>query len=565
MGILKVLFENNVRITKYYSKQDFSTNFLIRDLVDNYELIESYFSENYPYQKITLTEFTDHLWINLISPLEEILKDLDDELSQKLESILHLLKSINYYPLDIRTFIKNNYEVIFDEKSYPDILISHDIMDETLNDIYKVYDFYDRKVFEYIEINKLNWIIQNFKECEKYYEKNIDYFKLLMLNNSQLFEVNRFFYTFESLSVSKKPFIVEFIQSKAEEVLKEIILLVENINEDNYMFNIIPIEQINKIVLNNRYKFVDLYKLEGLKEKIKDVEQKYMKKHGKSFSFGPIDFKGIYDDYVNNFKKDNGIVYYVEISHFYSIDEKRFNSNFKPIFNRPKSLTDELAFTPGTDDYFTGSRLMNLSMEVDLRKRILYYLLGNYETKNHMYNFMLSILATIDQNEFNGESIMVDYFDSFFPTLMHIILDETQETLDIYFKSTSLIMFLISIMEMLLRRVVINRNKGSIYYSDNDFNLGDLLKTKQNNGNEYEDNILVDIFGIEFVRTLEYFLTKTNDTNIGENLRNNLMHNRNYDFKNNKNGIVLHVYYVFINLVNAILVNYWNDNLKKDN
>lgn len=563
MSILKILLENKVRITKFYEKQDFSTNILVRNLLNNYELIKSYFTENYPYKNITFKEYTDYQWIKLISPLDIVLNDLDEAMSLKLGSLLKFLKDIKFSDIEIRTYIKNNYKEIFDESFYPDEFISHDLMEETFKEIYKVYDFYPRDVFQYIESNFLNLILINFKVCEKYYEQNINYFNLLMNNNQHLFETNNFYYTFQNLSVSKKTYMVEFLSSKVEQTLKEVILLAENINVDNYISHIHPIEQISKIVYENKFKFVDLYKLEELKENLKSVEQEYMKKYGKSFSYGSIDFKEIYNDYVINFNKEDRMLYYVAITHNFSKDENKFISSFQTIFKRPKTATDYIAHSPGTDEYFSGSRLINLKIELDFKKHVLFYLLANEETKIHMYNFMCSILAEIDLKEFDGKSIMVDYFNSFYPTMMDIIIDENQESLENNFRSTSFVMFVISIIELLLRTVVINRNKETIFYSDNDFNLGGLLKTKQNNGMEYEDNLLSEIFGIEFIRTLEYLLTKTNDTNIGDNLRNNLMHNRNYEFKNMKNGIVIHTYYLFMNVINGLLVYYWNDNIKK--
>jgi len=86
--------------------------------------------------------------------------------------------------------------------------------------------------------------------------------------------------------------------------------------------------------------------------------------------------------------------------------------------------------------------------------------------------------------------------------------------------------------------------------------LGEILRTRNNNGTDFKDNQLLEIFDIETIRSLEYLLIKTNNSNIGDNIRNNLMHNSDYKFCDMTNGFISQIFFLFLCVINGIYLNY---------
>ena len=173
---------------------------------------------------------------------------------------------------------------------------------------------------------------------------------------------------------------------------------------------------------------------------------------------------------------------------------------------------------------------------------------------------MKAELAEIDKKEGEDKLELVQIFNGFYPIFLKYQHSEKKEfnsleRYDIYSNS----LFIITIIEKILRRVAITSNSKIMYYAEADSNLGDILKTKNSDGGDYVNSMLNGMFDNELICTLEYYLGKTSDLNVGKNVRNNLSHNRNIMFSKLTPNLSMRVFYLFLSIVNAIYASYINN------
>lgn len=549
---------------KYYGKGDLSTNLILSKIDADKDKILSHFNDSYDNDNIDINIFIDYIWIHYVLGFEEVLDEIKNNESFIL--MFDKLKQINFDIKNVNSFIKNEYKNILNKENCKNKLYCFDLLDFTIETIYKYFDYFDREVFEYIEKNLAYLIVRKIEVCENYYNRNPKYFIDIfeLENNKHLFEVQNINNTFENLSKSKKEYIKSLLYQKAEEALKSVIKLAEEINEDNYLENFTWIERVLDLIKNNNFKFLELYKIDELEEKLKITSEKYFKKHGKQFSFGPINLKEMFDTFKERIKTENSFLTYLGLTHSYKKEYDKIVSNFVSIYNSEPAITDIIASVSGTDDYFLSSRLMHLNFYIQLHVSMIYMLLNDDETEDFIFRMLVTQLNDIDTNEAEGKLELVSYFKGLYPTLKESILGQEKDYDETYkFKAISVSMVLISLIEKILRRVAINLSSNIRYYSIDDLNLGSLLRTKNSNGTDFKENTLLTVLDIELIRTLEYTLIKTHDTNIGMNIRNNLMHNRNIKFSELTNGFSAHIFLMFLSTVNGIYANYINHNMKQ--
>src|SRR5690554_216899 len=548
---------------KYYGKGDLSTNLILSKIDADKDKILSHFNDSYDNDNIDINIFIDYMWIHYVLGFEEVLDEIKNNESFIL--MFDKLKQINFDIKNVNSFIKNEYKNILNKENYKNKLYYFDLIDFTIEIIYKYFDYFDREVFEYIEKDFAYLIVRKIEVCENYYNRSPKYFPDIfeLENNKYLFEVQNINNTFENLSKSKKEYIKSLLYQKAEEALKSIIKLAEEINEDNYLENFTWIERVLDLIKNNNFNFLELYQIDKLEDKLKITSEKYFKKHGKQFKSESINLKEMFDTFKKLTNSGDPFLAFLGLTHSYKKGYDKMVSNFVPIYNNEPAITDIIASVSGTDDYFLPSRLIHLNIYVQIYIPMIYMILNDDETEDIIFRMLVTQLNDIDTHEAEGKLELVNYFKGLYPTLKESILGQEKDYDETYkFKAISVSMVLISLIEKILRRVAINLSSNIRYYSINDLNLGSLLRTKNSNGTDFTENTLLTVLDLELIKTLEYTLIKTHDTKIGMNMRNNLMHNRNIKFSDLTNGFSAHIFLMFLSTVNGIYANYINHNMK---
>lgn len=552
---------------KFYGQSDYSTGYIVKELLDNSGRIFKYFGDKDYLTINNLDDYIDYVWINNIRLFESIENKVVDEMKNDFHKLIEFINGLKISREKILTYLKQNYHDVFDESSYSkDNNIFHDVIKEAVNTIFTYHDYFDVDIYEFIETRFAYIIVNDIISCEKFYQKYPERFSKMfdLADNQHFFDVRNFHNTFNSLSKSKKKFVKDLLYSKTQLILKVVIELAEQINEDNYLENSHYIDQILLLIKTNSFNFIEQYKFDELQDKIKDASARYFKKHGHEFKTGPIDFKDLLDKIKVELNSDMSFFSFLSLTHHINKDEKRLISNLIQVFNAEKSLTDLIASSPNTDEYFTQSRLMGLHFHIEIYSKVLYLMLVNDELQIIIKSHINTILHDIDKNEGDEKLELVSSFDGMFGTF----INNVKNTKEIYtnqerYECYSLSMFIVSLIEKILRKITIKRSITQRYYAEDDLNLGDILRTSNNNGTKYE-NILNSILDYELIRVLEFKLAKTHDSNIGENIRNNLMHNRNIAFSDMSNGFLIHVFYLFLSVINGIYSSYLNHNMKME-
>lgn len=552
---------------KFYGQTDYSIGYIVKELLDNKSKIFEYFQSKDTISINKLDDYIDYVWINNIKLFKSIESKVVEELKNDFHELIEYINSFKFTREKILNYLKENYDYVFDENNYrKDIHIFYEVINEAVNTIYTYHDFFDIDIYDFIE-NRFAYIIVNdIISCENFYQKHPERFSKMfdLADNQHFFDIRNFHNTFNSLSKSKKKFVKDLLYSKTQLILKKVIKLAEQINEDNYLENSHYIDQIILLVKTNSFNFIEQYKFDELQDKIKDASAKYFKKHGHEFKTGPIDLKDLLERMKIELNSDMSFFSFLSLTHHTNKNEKRLTSNLIQVFNVEKSLTDMIASSPNTDEYFTQSRLMSLHFHIEIYCRVLYLMLVNDDLLIIIKNHMNIILHDIDKNEGDGKLELASSIEGMFDSFMNNVKNPREVYTDKEkYECYSLSMFLVSLIEKILRKVTINRSFTQRYYADDDLNLGDILRTSNNNGTKYE-NVLNGILDYELIRVLEFKLAKTHDSNIGENLRNNLMHNRNINFSDISNGILIQVFYLFLSVINGIYSSYLNHNMKMD-
>lgn len=550
---------------KFYGQSDYSTGYIVKELLDNKSKIFEHFRNKNSMVINNLDDYIDYVWINNIKLFESIESKVVDEMKNDFHELIEYINIFKFTKEKILNYLKTNYHYVFDEMNYSkDIHVFHEVVKEAVNTIYTYHDYFDVVMYDFIETRFAYIIVNDIISCEKFYQKYPERFSKIfdLKDNQHFFDVRNFHNTFNSLSKSKKKFVKDLIYSKTQSILKVVIKLAEQIDEDNYLENSHYIDQIILLIKTNSFNFIEQYKIDELQDKIKDASAKYFKKHGHEFKTGPIDLKDLLERMKVELKSDMSFFSFLSLTHHMNKNEKKLTSNLIQVFNVEKSLTDMIASSPNTDEYFTQSRLMGLHFHIEIYCRVLYLMLVNDELQLIIKCHINMILQDIDKNEGDEKLDLVSSFEGMFESFM----SNVKNSKEVYtnkerYECYSLSMFLVSLIEKILRKVTINRSLTQRYYAEDDLSLGDILRTSNNNGTKYE-NILDGILDYELIRVLEFKLAKTHDTNIGENIRNNLMHNRNITFSDISNGFLIQVFYLFLSVINGIYSSYLNHNMK---
>ena len=153
------------------------------------------------------------------------------------------------------------------------------------------------------------------------------------------------------------------------------------------------------------------------------------------------------------------------------------------------------------------------------------------EENDLLYDFemMVNMLLTIKANSSSGEAVLTPL-------------------------CYSASMFMCGFLEKMLRMTYEYEARGKKYFSTDRATLGQLL----NETNSY----MVNIFGIDHIRNLMFYIGTVGDKQIGKNLRNALAHLTGNIEKQLTIGFVAQIMWIFTDIVNSVFGYYLIDHLE---
>ncbi|PAF55095.1 hypothetical protein CJF60_00180 [Mycoplasmopsis agassizii] len=83
---------------------------------------------------------------------------------------------------------------------------------------------------------------------------------------------------------------------------------------------------------------------------------------------------------------------------------------------------------------------------------------------------------------------------------------------------------------------------------------------KNNKLSDHINHIFEEVIGIETIKILRYELVNDPDKEITNNFRNRLMHGRNIEFSSLDSLLLLHIFYLFMMVINSFVA--YNSNIE---
>ena len=493
---------------------DLAANWEIKAIIENPDIFDDFFGK-YPLNGIeTLDDYYQYLLARKLQSLSVAISEIvHDEHKTVITALSNAarnsVKSIQYK--NVIKFIDNNIDDVFHAP-----YAANDIRSVTLDLIAKWNPGVCSSSLEYICDHFGHYIVERFEEFERLFEQKPELFEIVF-HSGKLDDVSSFW--FEKVLdiwcyiLNKKSSKLRSIVEKYIPILfSGVVSLAETATIDNVLHIYIQAAPFYQFLIKIRSplanQFMPIFKnIDAL------LNQNICEK-GASFSFTiPV------GDIVENWKslqnweerllalthdRSNVDGYYHYVSR---LSDKR-KSNY-PITN--------LALTNiPIDDYYTENHQLWLSFQKSVETASIFRILQETRTASDYFSLISSAIKYISETLQVKDAGMEQDVELLVSMIQIVVRNLKADTMIVHSLCYGAEMFACSFSEKLLRVFYRHLTKDREYIPSNKATLGQLFS-------ENNDDI-VNIFGLEHIKNLSFFLMKTPQTNIGDNMRNNLAH-----------------------------------------
>lgn len=168
------------------------------------------------------------------------------------------------------------------------------------------------------------------------------------------------------------------------------------------------------------------------------------------------------------------------------------------------------------DDYYTENHQLWLSFQKSVETASIFRILQETRTASDYFSLISSAIKYISETLQVKDAGMEQDVELLVSMIQIVVRNLKADTMIVHSLCYGAEMFACSFSEKLLRVFYRHLTKDREYIPSNKATLGQLFS-------ENNDDI-VNIFGLEHIKNLSFFLMKTPQTNIGYNMRNNLAH-----------------------------------------
>lgn len=557
MNIIEKLADNKIHSQiKYYGLSDMATGISIGEFLDAKNIILEYYNKLLVINDID--SFLDYVYIENILKYKETIPYVIDEKKKDFENFINDCEKIflQYENKQYINYMLKNYKEIFEYKKEDIPLLDYDLKEYVIINIYKYINNND-KIVDYLINNQIYLLIDNFEVWQTYFKKHPTKIeKLFEKDNLEKIFYMRYQDIFDILismnNNQKNRDIVDKISLTLFEIIKNTFFDISSDNriwESYYILN-------DSLHFFRRIGSAKAYAVEKELIKQKKLFNDNLIKNGQSYSF-KIDltpFKNYYENKENSWQ-----LRIISITH--SKDDNNELKSFldNAINNKSKSVFENITRkNPGTDDYFTNSRLRNLNLYTfEVKGKMDIILSSEDNIKDYIDNVFEEIkyicknLNTNEKVEGFDKDIEMLYF--YLMDIKTIDKDNTISQKNMYY---GLSMFLCGLIEKVLRVIFKNSISTDIYIADKNIVLNNLLNNVE---------IIQTIIGYDQTQCLRYFLTKIDScADVGNNIRNDLAHLNGETMDKLSYSLVLELLAYFTSVINTVTL-YYNDlNLNKN-
>lgn len=555
MNIVEELKNSGIHTQiKYYGLGDMATGISVREYLDGKDIIYNHYNN---FEISNIDSFIDYVYLENILNYKEVIPYVIEEKKKDFEEFIKECEKL-FSQFDNKKYIYyiiNNYKNIFEYKNEDIPLLDHDLREYLIINIYKFIEKND-EIVDYLIDNQIYMLIDNFEIWQKYFKKHPKKIeKLFKKDNLEKIFYMRYQEIFDILiamnNISSNKCIVAEITLLLFDIIKDTFFGIEDDNriwESYYILN-------DSLHFFRKVESAKSYEIEKELTKQKKIFNDNIMRNGQSYSF-KMDLKPFKDYYEN--KENSWQLRILSITHSKNINNELKSFLENAINNKNDTTLD--FFTrknPGTDEYFTNSRLRNLNLYTfEVKGKMDIILSSEDNIKDYIdsvYEEIKYICKNLNTDEkytgFNKDIEMLFYY------LINIKTANQNNNIaqkNLYY---GLSMFICGYIEKVLRIVFKQSIDSDIYVADKNIVLNSLL----NNA-----DIIQKIIGYDQCQCLRYLLTKIDScADVGRNIRNDLAHLNGETMDKLNYDLVLELLSYFTSLINTITLYYNDFNLSK--
>lgn len=557
MNIIEKLKDQNIHTQiKYYGLSDMSTGISIGEFLEGKKLI----LENYLDSEINdIDSYIDYVYLEHILKFEEAIPYVIEDKRNEFQIFIDDCKLLfeRYAKKNFIKYIFNNYREIFEYKNEDMIsCLEFDLKEYTIINIASCSKNINDELIDYLIDNQLYSLIDNFECWQSYFKKNpIKFTKLFSKENIEKVFYMRYQSIFDILVIFNNndnfKAIIKEISESIFEIINERFFGIKDdklIWESYYTLN-------DCLCFFRKIKSSKANKIDDELNIQREIFEDSVMRNGQTTSF-KIDLEPFKAGFEN--KSIPWEIRIISVTHAKGEDGNLNSFIDNAINSESTGLFDIMSRrNPGTNEYFTNSRLRSLKIytfEIKGRMGIILSSVENIKDYiDSIYEEIKYICKNLKVNhkneEFNSDIEMLYYY---LTDIKNIDKESVISLKNMYY---GLSMFLCGFIEKILRVIYKNSISSDIYVADKNIMLGNLLDNEE---------IIHKIIGINQSHCLRYLLTKVDyDTNVGLNIRNDLAHLNGRTMKVLSYDMILELLSYFTSVINTACLYYNNLNVKK--
>ena len=545
-----ILFE-----TMYEKDGDLAGFIFLSNVIDNMSFLETAIAE-FDYSISKLEDIYDYLWfVDFIEMSKEISSfKIDNNIKVRIIELSKLIKPNNKAFIQ---FTNNNIDLVLGKQNIIEPMRWYRYLPRMMQICYqKLTTGLDRQVFEYFENRYYLNVLSSFYICNKYYQKNKDFFKRLFLPLKNTTPFDDQVYT-KFLLNKKKNENDEFLKTQAMFICERAYCEITKIGLDSNSNRIIQIidlfEEYYDLARVYMLKCANDFKL--YKPKLLTAMDDYLTKNGQHINLGPIDLQRALDC----FKNSNSSLKFFSLTH--TQKGNGYFNNLDRIFENKSEANLIDAFSHinvVTSDRYPYSNQEEMELTLSLNSKILHLLISQSELATDLASYIQIICSYVQQRYFENEINILDEIGGSYEVINNLyIMQQDNQSKTLLYKSlcNGCCVNLCGTIEKILRNIFIKEKQSRIYIEEDKLTIGNLLNTKE--------GICSLSKGIKYY--LKYYLSNDEEASEirekrpGMNIRNKQMHNANDKYDKTDYQLCLKLFYLTLSLVGDLVNESWED------
>ena len=544
-SIRDVLKQNSISLSlPIYGMDDLATGWEVKSVIENHVFFLEYYDCKSLDRLITIEDYYDYLIaLKLISFTEVVPLLLHEEHKPIISEIIGCVKQsiAKIDKSEVIRYINTNASKIFSKESFEDY---YDVFDVTLNIIAKYNSGIKKEVFEILCKECKYYLVVRFDQFERIFELFPDLFEMLYPINGLEYinfaNLERTLDIWYHILNKNKSNLKESVNKQIELLFNDLKYLADSLTVENVLINEGPIrefylflQQIQSPMANEFVKYA---------KAAEELLSKNILERGQSFQYEiPI------EEIISKWKQTEKWEFrLLSLTHDLKATEDYFTFlsrlSCKPEPHHP--LIDIVSTNVPTDDYFTISHQQRLSISASIGTGTMLGILRSQDTLIDYLSFLASAISlVIKQLNAEGEHLQQDI--SMLSAMLQLVVNNPNISNDAkYGMCYSASMYMCALSEKILRILYLHLAKNEKYIPINKATMGELLVTS----NTY----MVDVFGEDHIKNLSFFLQKTTQMNVGQNIRNSLAHWANISTESMKPDFLAKMLWIFTDIINTV-------------